>query len=533
MSEEISIYKRALEREKKAKLEAEQILEKKSKELYLIYEKLKSSNDLLSSNLRHTTLELNGLFNKLIEAYILTEIDGTIIKMNQTAKELFGWNLDNKKININNLIDESNEVTSREFVQKLIEKGSFNNFQTPLKTKNGVKDVATKINVIKNQAGKAVAFHAILRDVTQEILNQRKIDEQQQQLKTIFENSNLGIVLTKNGKIIQSNKAIEKLLGYTKGELKNKKFKDISFDQDYYSFIEKTEEIVFNKNDDFSINKRYLKKNQSILWARSNVTSIRDLDNKLLHQIIIIENITNQIKLEKERDQLIDSLEQKNNDLNDYAHVVSHDLKSPLSGMDTLVNWLKEDHGEELSEKGLEILEMLLFKISKMSAIVEGILEYSSIGKSNVVKKDIEVEPLIDEILDSIDKPNHVIVKINKPLPIVNGDKTRFRQIFQNLITNAINAIGEKKGHITIGASEKDQFIEFYVKDNGIGIANEYAKKIFKIFESLDNTNYTKGVGLSIVKKIVMFYGGKIWFTSQLKKGTTFYFTIENGRRNA
>jgi light-regulated signal transduction histidine kinase (bacteriophytochrome) len=123
--------------------------------------------------------------------------------------------------------------------------------------------------------------------------------------------------------------------------------------------------------------------------------------------------------------------------------------------------------------------------------------------------------------------PENITINILNKLPVVQGDKIKYQQIFQNLIGNAIKFNDKEKGVINIDVENQNSFYKFSVSDNGIGIEKKYYDKIFKIFQSLKVTKNSTGIGLSIVKKIVDIYKGEIWLESELNKGTTFYFTIK------
>jgi light-regulated signal transduction histidine kinase (bacteriophytochrome) len=122
--------------------------------------------------------------------------------------------------------------------------------------------------------------------------------------------------------------------------------------------------------------------------------------------------------------------------------------------------------------------------------------------------------------------PSHIEIKINNNLPKIYGNTLRYSQLFQNLIQNAINYNDKEKGLIEIGVSEYENHFEFYVKDNGIGIAKAHYERIFKVFTKLESKGQSSGIGLSIVKKIIHFYKGEIWLKSQENNGTTFFFTL-------
>lgn len=228
----------------------------------------------------------------------------------------------------------------------------------------------------------------------------------------------------------------------------------------------------------------------------------------------------------KQQQVLLHNLEVQNQELSDYAHMVSHDLKSPLRSIDTLTTWLKDDYEDQIDETGKKQINTIRDSVEKMDTLINGILEYSTIGKNRIEAYPVELNLLVKDILNMTETPNHISIKVND-LPVVNGDKYRLQQLFQNLITNAIAYNDKKEGLVEIGVTEKDNEWEFFVKDNGKGIEEVYHMKIFKAFEKLENNVNSTGIGLSIVKKIVDLYGGKIWLQSQLHEGTTFYFTIK------
>jgi signal transduction histidine kinase len=161
-----------------------------------------------------------------------------------------------------------------------------------------------------------------------------------------------------------------------------------------------------------------------------------------------------------------------------------------------------------------------------MDLLIKGILVYSTIDKLETEDRTIELTILIDEVVRTIHVPNHIEIVFKNEMPKVYGNDFRFKQLFQNLIQNSIKFNDKEKGFVEIGSNENENEIEFYIKDNGIGINERYQSKIFDLFSKLENNDQSSGIGLSIVKKIIDLYGGKIWLESQEAIGTTFYFTI-------
>lgn len=254
-------------------------------------------------------------------------------------------------------------------------------------------------------------------------------------------------------------------------------------------------------------------------------------DNLDLDGLKLVEFIDKQtkeiIEINKQRETLLSELAYQNQELSDYTHMVSHDLKSPLRSIDTLTTWLKDDYENKLDSKGKESLKLIRNNVEKMDLLINGILEYSTIGKNHMEFYKVDIDNLINDILNIIKIPAHISIEKNKPLPVIKGDKYRLQQLFQNLITNAITYNDKAKGLIKIGFEDKKDFWQFYIKDNGIGIEKAYFEKIFKTFQKLENNPTSTGIGLSIVKKIVSVFGGEIWLESTVGIGTTFYFTLK------
>lgn len=230
----------------------------------------------------------------------------------------------------------------------------------------------------------------------------------------------------------------------------------------------------------------------------------------------------------RKREQLLLNLEEQNQELRDYAHVVSHDLKSPIRNIETLVSWLKTDYSTLLDEKGIETFGLVSSNLEKMDQLIDGILRYSTIDKDETENYEIDLNKLVKKIIETLPKQEHLHIEVMNLLPCVEGDKHRMHQLFQNLIDNAIKYNNKTEIHIQIGASKTQNGHQFFIRDNGMGIEPAYYDKIFQIFQSLHENQESTGIGLSVVKKIVSFYGGEIWVESIPDEGTTFHFTLND-----
>jgi signal transduction histidine kinase len=162
-----------------------------------------------------------------------------------------------------------------------------------------------------------------------------------------------------------------------------------------------------------------------------------------------------------------------------------------------------------------------------MDTLITDILTYASLDAKVSEDKSLDLDTLIRNLINVLYVPENISINILNKLPVIIGDKTKFQQLFLNLIGNAIKFSNKEKGVITIDVKDYNSFYKFSIKDNGIGIQKNHFNSIFKIFQSLKKGKNSSGIGLSIVKKIVSIYKGEIWLESKIEKGTTFYFTIK------
>ncbi|TVZ27834.1 histidine kinase/DNA gyrase B/HSP90-like ATPase [Gillisia sp. Hel_I_86] len=198
------------------------------------------------------------------------------------------------------------------------------------------------------------------------------------------------------------------------------------------------------------------------------------------------------------------------------------ELKNPW----VFANWLLQDNVEMINLAGKEQFKLLLQNVEKMDAQIDGILNSPTIDQAVIDSYPVDLNILTKDIIQTLHIPEHINVTINKTLPIIKGDKFRFQQLFQNLIQNAIKSIDKPFGEIEIDVVEDGAFWIFSKKDSGRGIPQEYHTKIFQIFEKIENDQAATGIGLSIVKKIIDFYNGKLWLESKPNIGSTFFFTL-------
>lgn len=231
-----------------------------------------------------------------------------------------------------------------------------------------------------------------------------------------------------------------------------------------------------------------------------------------------------QLSLEEQKK----DLEKANIELNDFAYVVSHDLKAPFRGIASISEWLYSDYHDKFDENGKEQLKLLINRTKRVHELIEGILHYSRIGRVKEEKLNVDLNELIKIIIDRISPPPHIKIKVEKKLPTIFCEKTGMEQVFQNLLSNAVKFIDKPEGIIKINCDSDNDPYKFCIEDNGKGIEEKYYNKVFQIFQTLQARDEfeSTGIGLTIVKKVIEGFKGKVWIESVLGKGSKFFFTL-------
>ncbi len=220
------------------------------------------------------------------------------------------------------------------------------------------------------------------------------------------------------------------------------------------------------------------------------------------------------------------ALEKRNQELDQFAYVASHDLKAPLRAIANLSGWIEEDLSEVLTDETRRQMDLLRGRVHRMEALINGLLQFSRVGRLGTDKSLVSVGSMLAEIIDSLAPPPSFTIEIT-PMPTITTEKLPLEQVFANLISNAIKHHPRQDGKIQISVQERESYYEFSVADDGTGIAPEYHDKVFAIFQTLEARDKSEntGIGLAIVKKIVENQGGQIKLTSQEGQGAIFSFT--------
>ena len=479
---------------------------------------------------------LQLIFESSSDAKAIESIDGYIEQVSNAFLEMFKIPVENISNIIGTDCDSARAMLKTMFVEENIfskriqeiTKGGKIVIDEVLELKDG-RILSRDYNPIFKD-GIAIAHLWTYKDVTLIVNYDKSLHFQSKKYKSIIENMNLGLMEVDNNEIILNvNNAFAKMCGYSPEELIGFKGREILLDgkkQEYMQQKVKTRQE--GQNDLYEMEIR-TKNGETKYWLISGGPNT-NINGEIIGSIGIHLDITELKMLNIKADSLINDLTVRNEELSHYAHIVSHDLKTPLRTISTCINWLLEDNTETLDKESKGYIDTVEEAINDMDKLISSTLQYTEIRTSRkVVTEQLPLQTVVDSIISFLTKNEKSDFNFNvvKPLPVINLTEVKARQVFQNLIENAYKYRDQtKKGFVNIDWKEDNGFYQFSIQDNGIGIDQEHYDLVFEAFKKLNNRTDSSGIGLFIIKKVITSGGGKIWIESEKAVGTTFFFTI-------
>lgn len=323
------------------------------------------------------------------------------------------------------------------------------------------------------------------------------------------------------------NKGAEELYGYSPGEVIGRHISIIVPSDRLDELNELTARVIKDKEPMHRETVRQHKDGSRIDISLS-LSPILERNRVVVGIAAVGRDIREKKKAEQAIERQRNDLEAVNRELRDFAHIISHDLKAPLRAVSHISDWIYEDYIDKLDETGKQNLVRLKSNVIRMGDLIDGVLNYSSIGRKKEKREFVDLNGVLDAVISMLHVPENVKVNVHGDLPPVFGNRIQLGQVFQNLLNNAIQNIDKEHGEVRVRCIREDDRWRFSVEDNGRGIERSYFDRIFQPFQTLSPLDGVKGtgIGLSIVRKIVEIHGGKIWLESEPGKGTAFYFTL-------
>ena len=288
--------------------------------------------------------------------------------------------------------------------------------------------------------------------------------------------------------------------------------------------------------------KRYVRKNGGILWADVSVRLRRDPQGKPLHFITAVLDITPRVEAEEQIRRLNEELEQRvfdrtaelaaaNKELEAFAYSVSHDLRAPLRHVGGFSALLSSRAGDDLDAKSRHYLERISTSIAEMGKLIDDLLQFSRTGRAELKMERVDMDALVAEVLGPLrdETRDRDLEWRVSPLPAVIGDQALLRQVWANLLGNAVKYTrGRSPARVEVGAEASDHSDVYFVRDNGVGFDMDYAHKLFGVFQRLHSSEEFEGtgIGLANVQRIVSRLGGRVWAEGEMDDGATFFFSL-------
>ncbi|RFN59350.1 PAS domain-containing sensor histidine kinase [Marixanthomonas ophiurae] len=378
-----------------------------------------------------------------------------------------------------------------------------------------------------------VKVHGIFQDIHEKTKASKKLALNEERFRKIFEYAANGMALVDlDGTWLQVNDTLCEMIGYTSEEFLKLTFQDITHPDDLYSDVSLLQEMLINERDSYKIEKRYFHKNGSIIWALLSVSLVKNSKGKPQYFVSQINNITERKKTEVKNKSLLEVTKDQNMRLLNFAHIVSHNLRSHSGNLEMLLNLMEMDLPESTEN---EFFPMLKTAVDHLQETIENLNEVAVVNtKTTENLTTLSLSHYIEKSIDSI-KPqileNNATFKNNADKNInIKGIPAYLDSIFLNFFTNALKYKSpERTPLITINTEIKDEFVQVKIEDNGLGIdLKTYGEKLFGMYKTFHQHKDARGLGLFITKNQVEAIGGKIEVLSKINKGTTFIIYLQH-----
>ena len=373
---------------------------------------------------------------------------------------------------------------------------------------------------------------------------QRKLAEQslrasEERFRAIFERSSAGIAITDtSGAYLSVNAAFARFFGYSVKEIVGRmKVSDLRSVEDaegvslYHQLV--SGEIAFFERD-----RPYRRKDGAQIWGRATVSAVHGSDGNAPYVVAVFTDITDEMSARKRIERMNAELEERvetrtaelreaMKELDAFTYSVSHDLRAPIGAVSGFAHLLRSAEAARLSEDGLRLLGFIEHNAERMTRLIEGLLRFSRLGRSELRRARVSMNELAGEtLLDFVNEAARARISA-APMPDCEGDPALLSQVWSNLLGNALKYSRDASlPCIDIGWDTRQH--AYYVRDNGAGFDMAHAGKLFGVFERLHHESEFdgNGIGLAIAERIVRLHGGAIWADAAPGRGATFWFTV-------
>ena len=375
----------------------------------------------------------------------------------------------------------------------------------------------------------AVGGFGVGRNEAQALTQAKQLRAERDLRDGIIETSPIGmIVLNPDGSIRIANKRAADITGLSRAELEELDH----FDDPMFQATDADgnpleggifEEILATGEPAYDVERQFTRADGQRRWLALNGAALEDASGEVTAVVIGFKDIT-------EQKEYLERIEKSNERLEQFAYAASHDLQEPLRMVSSYLQLIENRADEELTDETREFLEYAVDGATRMGDMITHLLEYSRITTEGAEMEPIDANAVFEDVLKDLEpRIEETNAKITRDeLPRVMADESQLRQVFQNLISNALKYSGDDPPEVDVSVERLEGHWQFSVADNGLGIDSAHHDKVFEVFETAHprSDGSESGIGLALCERIVERHGGRIWVESEEGEGATFSFTL-------
>ncbi len=500
-------------------------------------ELISESMDSASMKFKEQSDLFNLITNNINEMVSLHDLNGSFKYVTPSCYQLTGYN-DIELIEMQPsqlMADEKSQKRWAEKFKELIYGKNVGVIKYKIKTKNQNEQwLETVLKQVTDSSGEISMLIAITRDFNEIARMEQLVD----QSSMVVEQTTNSVVITDlEGKITFTNRAFELITGFDENEVLGRKPGDFLQGEETDPETVAIMHDAIEERQPFDVDVINYSKSGEKYWIHIHCEPMINKDNQMVGFFSIQHEVTNQKEYEFQIRKLNDLLREKNlkleglnKNLQQFAYIASHDLKTPLRNIKGMIELIKKKR-DQISQEKLDEYFKIIYKASnEMDRLIENLLEYSRSGQINEDLEWIDLNEVMNELRQVFKDPLHEVdgeMRFDSDVKRIRVYPILFKRLLINLITNAIKYRSDRSLRIHISCVENENSYRFSVSDNGIGIEKDQFENIFKIFTTLQKRDDSTGIGLSVTKNIAQIHKGDIWVESEPGKGSTFFFDIQ------
>ncbi|MEW5720095.1 MAG: PAS domain S-box protein, partial [Chloroflexota bacterium] len=496
--------------------------------------------------LRESEQRFRSLYENSSVGIYRTTPDGRILLANPALVQMLGY-ASFDELARRNLEQEGFDpaYARADFIRVIEREGEIRGLESAWIRKDGTAFfVRESARAIRDLLGKIMYYDGVVEDVTDRKRAEEKLRASEERFRTVADFTyDWEYWMDMAGNYVYVSPSCERVTGYRAEEFtSNPRLLEAVVHPDDQPLLMRHVREELDRNEMTSLDFRIIRRDGEMRWLSHNCRMVHGADGRWLGRRGSNRDITDRKRAEEELNRLNTELEQRvaartaqlqavNQELEAFAYSVSHDLRAPLRAIDGFSRMILEDYGGKFDAEGQRLFNVIRSNAQKMDQLITDLLTLSRITRGALITSRLDMTTLVQQVFAEITPPEErgkVVLSVAS-LPEVEGEPAQMRQVWSNLLANALKFTRPKaERRIEVGGYVEDNRNVYFVKDNGVGFNPRYAHKLFGIFQRLHKASEFEGtgVGLAIVQRIIHRHGGKVWAEGELNQGATFYFSL-------